>query len=109
MAENTGSTLRVQTQGLVDAADAADQLILSLQRSLKDLDTCMQGTSSYWEGKSGDTCRKAFQSVREEADIVVARLRKHPEKLRAMAGTYVEEEHAAVAETQKKQLDPVFM
>lgn len=63
-----------------------------MKKSMMELETCMQNTSSYWQGEAGDMYRSKYREFKDNTDEMTNRLLEHVRDLNTMAGVYEEAE-----------------
>lgn len=101
-------TLKVSPDQLKNAAEEIQNQITAFETKLKQMVQVIQGSKGYWTGDASAAHQKAFESLKEDVELVIRRLREHPDDLLKMAGLYEEAEKQAVEKSQALSGDVIF-
>lgn len=82
------TTIKVNTQVLVDKASEATKSISQMETCFENLQAIINRTSYYWIGEAGDKHRKLYNDQKENIEEMLKRLKEHPRDLVAIAQNY---------------------
>jgi WXG100 family type VII secretion target len=83
-----GTTIKVNTQVLLNKADDADNSINQMKNCFEELEKIINRTSYYWIGEAGDKHRNIYNSQKDTIDEMLKRLKEHPRDLKTIAQQY---------------------
>ncbi len=101
-------TLKVSPDELKAAANKINSEIADLKAGWGQLAQTVLHAKGYWSGEAGYAHQKQFQQYGQDVERIIARLRKHPDDLMAMAGLYEATETEAAEKTQELTGNVIF-
>lgn len=91
--EGWGSVkVRVTPAVLRQKASEVTRRIDRVQALFGEMDDRIRGTRAYWIGAGGEAHREAYETEKETVDLILRRLREHPDDLLKISGLYEREE-----------------
>lgn len=91
-----GIQLKVSPDELKNKAGEITKQIQQMERNWNQLCELVNASKVYWEGDAGEQHRKLLKENEKDVQVILKRLKEHPEDLLEMAGIYTSaEEHAA--------------
>lgn len=102
-----GIVLKVTPDVLTRMADDIEKQIQDVENQFNSIETDIDRTRSYWEGDASDTHKAQYDSLKEEINESVKRLKSNPKNLMQMAGLYSQTESELEAVAQSLQADVI--
>lgn len=87
-----GIQLNVTTETLIRTADNIEKKISDIQKQFRSIETDINNTRSWWEGEASDVHKAQYDSLKDEMEESIRRLKDSPTNLLRMAGLYRETE-----------------
>ena len=98
MAGITGAVqIKVDPQLMRSQAEEVRRLGTDMQNRFKELETIMGRTKNYWIGDAGDLHRKIYDERKNDIEMMLKRLREHPDDLMQISANYDEAERVNVS------------
>lgn len=86
--------IKVQTEVLVQKAEAARTAISSMEKRLDEITQKVNQMSGYWEGEAASQARSIYQKQQEVMQKILKQLKEYPDKLLTISGNYTAAEAA---------------
>ena len=87
-----GIVLKVTPDILIRTSEDIEKQISDIQNQFHSIETEINRTRLFWEGDACDTHKNSYDSLKDEINEAVQRLKNHPRNLLQMAGLYSETE-----------------
>lgn len=87
--------LRVSPDELKNKAGEITKQIQQMERNWNQLCELVNASKVYWEGDAGEHHRKLVKENEKDVQLILKRLKEHPEDLLEMAGIYISAEEQA--------------
>lgn len=84
----TNARIRVDTNALVSQADTVSRLCNDMTVRFDNIKCIMDKTKGYWLGEAGDLHRQSYEEQIENIQLMLRRLKEHPEDLLAITENY---------------------
>lgn len=102
-----GIRLKVTPEVLTKMAGDIERQISDIQNQFRSIGADINQTRSYWEGDASDAHKSQYDSLKDEIDEAVMRLKNNPRNLLQMAGLYTDTENDLEAAAQSLSKDVI--
>ena len=99
--------LKVTPEVLTRMAGDIEKQIQDISNQFNMIESDISQTRSYWEGEASDTHKSQYDSLKDDINEAVKRLRSNPVNLLQMAGLYTETETQMEAAAQSLSSDVI--